>query len=135
MSSQPWRKSSKRLHSNRWKAVLALSSLNDIFFECFVASAYSGPFQTLFSRPYNILPICAFFKDRLVSQARPFPFPRQHRSHIRYKYWNRSAPRNRKSLACETKPTVCKHKRKQMQPSSNKHELMVQRSLINKNKF
>ena len=36
-----------------------------------------------------------------------------------------------KGLACETKPTVCKHKQKPMQRSSNKHELMVQRSLRN----
>ena len=28
----------------------------------------------------------------------------------------------------DTKPTVCMHKQKQMQPSSDKHELMVQRS-------
>ena len=33
-----------------------------------------------------------------------------------------------KGLACETKPTICKHKQKQMQPSLNRHEL-VQRSL------
>ena len=38
MSSQPWRKSSKSLHSNRWKAVLVLLALktdNGIFFDCF----------------------------------------------------------------------------------------------------
>ena len=28
-------------------------------------------------------------------------------------------------LACETKPTVCKHKQKQMQPSLNKHDIKV----------
>ena len=39
---------------------------------------------------------------------------------------------NRKGLACGTKPTVCNYEQKQMLPSLNKHELMVQRSLINK---
>ena len=33
-------------------------------------------------------------------------------------------------LAGETKPIVCKHKQKQMQPSPNKHQVMV-RSLDN----
>ena len=53
MSLQVWWNSSKSLHSNRWKAVLVLSSLwtyDDIFFECFVASVSSGPFHTLISR-------------------------------------------------------------------------------------
>ena len=43
----------KEFTSNRCKAVLVLSSLktyDDIFFEYFVASAYSGQFWTLFSR-------------------------------------------------------------------------------------
>ena len=46
-----------------------------------------------------------------VWQARPFLFPWQCRSHIRYEYWKRSVLR--KGLAY-------KHKQKQMQPSSNK---------------
>ena len=47
---------------------------DDIFFECFVASAYPGLFQTLFSRLISCQ-LVTFFKGRLVSQARPFPFP------------------------------------------------------------
>ena len=51
----------------------------------------------------------------------------QHRSDIGYEYWKQLALRNTKHLACETKPTVCKHKQKQMQPSSNhKHDLKCQ---------
>ena len=134
---EPWRKSSKSLHSNRWKAVLVLSSLetcDDIFLECFIASASSGQFQTSFSRLISCQLVSFFIypKERLVSQVRPFPFLQQCRSHIVCEYWKRSALQNRKGLADETKPTVCKHKQKQMQPSSNKHKLMVQRSLINK---
>ena len=120
--------------------VLVLSSLKtyNIFFECFVGSTSSGPFQTMFSRLIScqlVPPTCdvfIFLKDRLVSQARPFPFLQQRQSHIGYEYWKQSALWNRKGLACETKPTVHKqkHKQKQMQPSSKKHELMVQRSLI-----
>ena len=52
MSLHLWWKSSMSLHRNRWKAVLVLSSLKtyiDILFECFIASASSGPFQILFS--------------------------------------------------------------------------------------
>ena len=73
------------------------------------------------------MPVLIYQKDRLVSQDRPFLFPRQcqSQSDISTALWNR------KGLAFETEPTVCKHKQKQMQPSSNKHELMVQRSLIN----
>ena len=124
----------KSLHSNRWKAVLVLSSLiqkayNNIFFECFVALACSGPFQTFFK--VDILPTCDIFdhlKDRLVTQARQFPFPWQCWLHIEYEYWKWLAHWNIKGPACETKPTFCKQKQKL--PSSNKHELMVQRSLI-----
>ena len=45
MSSQPWQRSSKTLHRKRCKTVLVLSSLKtyDIFFECLVVSASSGP--------------------------------------------------------------------------------------------
>ena len=43
--------------------------------------------------------------------------------------------RNRKGLACGTKPTVCTYKQKQMLPSLNECECLVQRSLINKNTF
>ena len=47
MSSQAWQKSSKCLQSSRWKAVLVLSSLktDNIFFDCFIASASSGFFE------------------------------------------------------------------------------------------
>ena len=38
-------------------------------------------------------------------------------------------------LACETKPTVYRYKLKQMQLSLNKHKLMVQKSLSNRNKL
>ena len=65
--------------------VLVLSSLKtyNIFFECFVGSTSSGPFQTMFSRLIScqlVPPTCdvfIFLKDRLVSQARPFPFLQQ----------------------------------------------------------
>ena len=78
----------------------------------------------------NILPTCDIFdhlKDRLVAQARPFPFPWQCWLHIEYEYWKRLAHWNRKGPACETKPTF--YKQKQKLPSSNKYGLMVQRSL------
>ena len=71
-----------------------------------------------------------FTNDRLVARARSFPFgPFLFCSSI-----NRILDINTKSdqrcgteriFACESKKTVCKHKQKQMQPSSNKHELMV----------
>ena len=79
--------------------------------------------------------LMTFLNDRLVAQARPFPFPCQRQSDIQYKYWKRSPLQNRKGLACETKPTVCKHKQKQMKLSLSNRELMVQRLPINKNKF
>ena len=116
MSSQPLRKSSKSLHINRWKGVLVLSSLetcDDIFLECFIASASSGQFQTSFSRLIScqLVSFLIYPKERLVSQVRPFPFLQlQCWSHIGFKYWKRSALQNRKGLADETKPTVCKHK-------------------------
>ena len=49
----------------------------DIFFECFIASAYSELYVPDIVFKVDTLPICDFFKDRLVSQARPFPFPQQ----------------------------------------------------------
>ena len=69
-----------------------------------------------------------FLNDGLVARARPFPFPWQRRWNIGYEYWERSALRNGMDLACETKPTVCRHKQKQMQHYSNKHKLVLQRS-------
>ena len=51
-------------------------------------------------------------------------------SDIGYEYLKLSALRNRKGRACDTKPIVYKHKQKQMQPSLNKHKLMIKRSLI-----
>ena len=89
-------KSLMSLHSNQWKGVLVLSSpktYDDIFFDCFIASASSGPFQTLFSRliSYQLVISLIYPKDRLVSQARPFWFPWQHWSHIGYEYWKRPA--------------------------------------------
>ena len=54
----------------------------------------------------DIMPTCDFWtylKDIGVSQARPFPFPWQHQSHIGCKYWKQSALWNRKDLTCETK--------------------------------
>ena len=87
----------------KWKTILVLSSLktdDDIFFECFVASAYSGPFQTLFSRPIScqLVTFLYYVKDRLVSQARPFLFPWQCQSHIGYEYWKQLVLWNRKGL-------------------------------------
>ena len=66
MNELPWEKSSKTLHSNRWKAILVLSSLKTytIFFECFVALVLSELFQTLFSRL-----ISCDFLERHVSLA------------------------------------------------------------------
>ena len=112
-----------------------MSTMHQLFFEYFTASVSSGPFQTLFSRlmiSCQLVTFSTYLKDRLVSQARPFSFPQQWWSHIGYEYWNRSALQNRKSLICETKSTVCKHKQKLMQPSLNKHELIAQISPINK---
>ena len=81
MVLQPWLKSPKGLYSNKWKGVLVLSSLktyDNIFFECFVISASSGLFQTLFSRLiptyFRTCDFLIYLKDRLVLQARPFPF-------------------------------------------------------------
>ena len=92
---------------DRWKAVLVLSSLktyDNIFFECFIALASSGPFLTLFSRLIScqLVPVLIYRKDRLVSQTRPFLFLWQCRSHIGYKYWKRSVLQKRKGLAYET---------------------------------
>ena len=81
----------------------------------------------------GILPTHDFcLNDKLLSQTRPFLFCSA--DHILDTgYWKQSVQWNRKGLACETKPTVCKRKRKQMQRSSKKQKLMVQRSLININ--
>ena len=125
MSSQPWRKSSKSMHCNRWKAVLVLPSLktyDDIrVLRCF------GVFWTVSDIVFKtyILPTCDF----LNLSCKPDSF------HIRGRadsISDTSTGSDRhcgteRGLACETKPTVCKHKQKHMQPSSNKHELMVQR--------
>ena len=88
------------------------------FFECFIALVSSAPFQTWYSRmiPCQLVP---FFKDRLVAQAKPFPFHRQHQLLIRYEYRKRSALWNTKDLACETKLTVCKHKQSPLQTTMN----------------
>ena len=115
----PWKSS----HSNRSRAVLVLSSLktyHNIFFECFIA-------LTILDMVFkvNILPIYA-----LLVRAQPFPLRWQRQSDIRYEFFKRSALLNRKDLLFETKPTVCKHKQKQIEPSSNNHKLMVQGSLI-----
>ena len=78
MSLQPGRKSSKSLHSNRWKDVWDLSSLK----------TYDNiPFE------YYVL-LCNL----------------QRQLHIGY--WKQLVLQNGKGLACETKPTVCKHKAK-----------------------
>ena len=72
---------------------------------CFIASVSSGSYQTWLSR---LIPCqhTTFSNDRLLTQARPIPFPwqLQHRLDIRYKHWKRSALWNM-SLACKTKPT------------------------------
>ena len=63
----------KEIAQQQMEGCSGLSSLktyDDIFFEYFVASAYSGHFDIVFKA--NILPTCDFFKDRLVSQTRPF---------------------------------------------------------------
>ena len=105
------------VQSDRWKAVLVLSFLNsyDTFFECFIAMASSGPFQTLFSRLIDILPIQ---EESLASQSLSISAAVAI-AYIRYEYWKQCTLRNMKGLACEAKPTVYKHKQKQMQPSSN----------------
>ena len=93
----PWWKS--------WKVVLVWSSLktyDDIFFECFIASASSEPFQTLFSRPIScqLATFYLFIWKTGIKSQEPDPF-RFHGSadHI-LNTWNR------KGLACETNPTV-----------------------------
>ena len=117
VSSCPYRKNGYFVYSNSegsWQHFLWV-------FRCL------GPFQ-IFIFKTDILPTCDIFdhlKDRLVSQARQFPFPWQCWLHIEYEYWNRLAHWNRKGPACGTKPTF--YIQKQKLPSSNKHELMVQR--------
>ena len=70
------RYSSRRLHSNRWKDILVLSSMKtyeNIFFDCLVFYTYSGQFQIL-SFKANILPTCACFglKDTTIRKADRF---------------------------------------------------------------
>ena len=84
---------------------------------------------------YDILPTYDFFERQVNCTSPTLSFPRQRQLDIQYEYWKRLALQNRKGLACETKPTVCKHKQKQMKLSLSNCELMVQRSPINKNKF
>ena len=64
----------------------------------------------------NILPTCNFLKDRLVTWVRPFPFPGQHRSNIGHEYLKWLALQNIRSLACVTKPTVCKQSKRRYSP-------------------
>lgn len=75
----------------------------------------------------DILPTFFWFvrQVRFASQTLSIP---QHWLHIGY--WKQLVLWKGKGLACETKPTVHKHKQKKMQPSSNKLEWMVQRGLI-----
>ena len=83
----------------------------------------------------DILPTCDCFDlfAREVSLAsQTFSISMAALIEFGYKYWKRLALWNRKGLACENKPTVCKHKQKQMQSFLNKLKLMVQRSLIKK---
>ena len=75
----------------------------------------SGPYQTWFSRLISCQ-LVTFLKDRLVTWARPFPFPGQHRSNIGYEYLKWLALRNIRSLACVTKPTVCKQSKCRYSP-------------------
>ena len=127
---------------NTWKSSYSIRSkvlcwfcllwiLTTTCFECFVALATSGPYQSWFSTLMSCQ-VTTFSNNRVVVWAWPFPFPWQCWSDIRYEYWKRLALWNRKDLAYETKPTVCKHKQKQMQLSSNKHDVILQRSPINK---
>ena len=88
----------KSSHRNRSKAVLVLS---EIFWECFVASASSRPYQAQFSR-WISCQLTIFSNDRLVSWTRLFPFPRQlrRRLSIGHEYWKRSVLSNITNLAC-----------------------------------
>ena len=88
-----------------------------------------------FQGRYGILPTYDFFEWQISCTSPTLSFSMPAQSDIQYKYWKRSPLQNRKGLACETKPTVCKHKQKQMKLSLSNRELMVQRSPINKNKF
>ena len=129
MSLQAWRKSSNSLRSNRLKAVLVFSSLKtcDDVLHCF--SIFWIISDIVFKA--DILPTCVLFdlserKISLTSQTLSISAAVL----ITYRI---QVLQNRKDLACETKTTVCKHKQKQMQPSSNRHKLIVQRSPIHNN--
>ena len=78
----------------------------------------SEPFQTLFLRLISY----QLRQDSLASQTFSISVP--------VPMTNTGSDRR----CSETNPTVCKHKQEQMQPFSKKHELMVQKSLINTNK-
>ena len=90
------------------------------FWGCFIASLSSGPYQTWFSRPVSCQ-LMTFSNNGLVARARPFPFPwqLQRQLDIGYKHWKRSALWNIMSLACKTKPTVCKFRCSPLRTSKN----------------
>ena len=96
------------IRSNRWKTVLvslSLKTYDDIFFECLVVSASSRLFQTLFTR-LTSCQLMIYLASQTLSVSVAVP--------IAYRMWVLKwlELQNTKGLACETKPTVCKHKQK-----------------------
>ena len=93
-----------------WFCLFWRLQYHNIFWgRCFIASVSPRSYQTWFSTQISCQ-LTTFLNDRLVASAQHFPFLHQlqHRSDIGYKYWKRSTLRNITSLACETKPTLCK---------------------------
>ena len=127
MSSQPWRNSSKSWHRERLKATLVLFSVKTyIFFECFVASTSSVPFQTLCWYLANFWFPWFIWKTDYSRERDPFRFrnsadwltrvwllSRHFMSTVTWPYWGGGAARCRVKAAVRHTPHCHKwHRRK-----------------------